>query len=401
MRKGPVILIADSSSGSGGSAKYLSDLLSSLKKRDFAIEVLVYRKGPFFDGIAEAGTPVSYVRCLRYPWFERRMNIPYLLKALLTAIQFLVAVPWISFFLLRRRVSIVHLNNEISSHVPLILASSIMRRRTICHLHGWRRLTRLEKAVAGLVNLYVGITQRGTQFYKQQFPEGRYVTVLNGIRFDPKETLERRAAVRKTLGLSEDTICLGMVGRLIPWKGQDVFLQSFRELSERDPRVQALIVGGDDGFNGSYLKELEEEMSHWGIRDRVHFTGWQKSVGLYLAAMDIVVHASVEPEAFGLVIAEAMVQEKPVVATDGGGVPQLVEDHVTGLLVKPNDPQELSRALQELIQKPRLARQIGEAGREYVLTHFDIERNSRKMARLYDALLGRTKLLQGNPSEDR
>ena len=396
-----VILIADSSSGVGGSAKYLSDLLTSLKEEEFAFELLVYRQGPFFERIAETGIPLRYVSFLRYPWFEQRENLPYLLKALLTAVQFSVTVPWLCIFLLKRRVAVVHLNNEISSHIPLILACWITRRRIFCQLHGWRSLTRLEKAVAGFVHMYVGITRRGTLFYQKEYPAGRYVTIPNGIRFKEKESASDRLATRKKLGIENGSVCLGMIGRLIPLKGQAVFLETFKELLTAAPEARALIVGGDGASNGAYLKGLQEQARRLGIQDKVHFTGWQKDVEPYLAAMDIVIHPSIDPESFGLVIAEAMEQRKPVVATNVGGVPELIQDHVNGLLVPPNDSQGLSQALLELIQHPELAARLAQAGQESVVKRFDIRQNARKMARIYRVFLGQRALFQGRSSEDR
>ena len=397
------ILIAESGSGFGGSAKYLYDLLSTLEREDLDVEVLAYGNGPFLERIKEQGYCVGYAPLLRFAWFENKRDpfgrktgnlFAYLQSFLMTLVQVGIFVPALTPWLFLKRVRIVHLNNEIRSHVPLLVAARLAGCRVLCHLHGWRSLTRLEKVAARFVHLYVGITHRGTFFYKKEHPSGRFVTVVNGLRFERGEETKDQSSVRQGFGFGKETICLGIIGRIIPWKGQETFLDAFEKASKVEPHVRALIVGSDPDSNGSYLKLLHEKVRQLGIQDKVHFVGWQKEIQPYLAAMDIVVHASLSPEAFGLVIAEAMAEGKPVVASDAGGVPELIQDHVTGLLVPPKDPERLSKALLELIQNPGLSARIGEAGRNYVLKHFDMRENSRKIVRIYRTLLGDAQFLR-------
>jgi len=387
------ILIVESSSGSGGSAKYLSGLLSSLKGKNFSTKVLAYQKGPFFETLSSNGTPLFYSTFLRYPWFGEKM--PYMMKIFLTVFQMLVSIPWACFFITRRKISLVHLNNEVSSHIPLILASWMMGQRMVCHLHGWRPLTRIEKIVGKMIPLFVCVTSRGTSYYKTQLPGSRIVTVRNGVSASPKPENGRPGKrVRSSYHIGDQEICIGMIGRLTEAKGQEVFLKAFARVCSQVPEAKGLIVGGDPDARGTHLEVLQTLAEQLGIRERLHFAGWQKETGPYVDAMDIVVQSSIIPEAFGLVVAEAMAEGKPVVASEVGGVPELIQDHVTGLLVPPKDPERLSKALLELIQNPELSAKIGEAGRNYVLKHFDIRENSRKIVRIYRTFLGDTQFLR-------
>ncbi len=398
------VLIAESGSGFGGSAKYLSDLLGTFPKGMFAIEVLAYGRGPLFERIEPLGIPIKYTPLLRFPWFEKRLDPfesekanswRYGLSLLAAVVQLGLLVPIATLWLFSKGVRVVHLNNEIRSHLPLLLAARLSGCKVLCHLHGWRHLTRLEQAAAGLVHLYVGITHPGTRFYQKEFPKGRYVTIVNGLLLPPpKEDISERLAIRRQLGLEETAICVGMIGRLVHWKGQEIFLEAFQRVLKQDSRAYALVVGGSFDQNGAYLKTLQGHAERLGILGKIHFTGWQKDINPYLAAMDIVVHASVNPEPFGLVIAEAMAQGKPVIASDGGGVSELIRDHQTGLLVPPKDPVRLSEAILELIRSSELAARWGKAGRAHILKEFDIRQNSRKVARIYRALLGDAKLLR-------
>lgn len=150
---------------------------------------------------------------------------------------------------------------------------------------------------------------------------------------------------------------LGMVGRLAPWKGQDVFLQAIARLG--DPRVTARIVGsamfGEDGYEAN-LRALAERL---GLSDQVTFVGYTSDIAAELARMDVLVHASVTPEPFGQVVVEGMAVGLPVVATDAGGPAEIITDGVDGLLVAPADVDALTDALRRLADDPALRTRLG------------------------------------------
>jgi glycosyltransferase involved in cell wall biosynthesis len=111
-------------------------------------------------------------------------------------------------------------------------------------------------------------------------------------------------------------------------------------------------------------------------------------VAAVLEAIDVVVHASVEREPFGMVIAEAMAARKPVVASRDAGPMEIVADGVSGILVRPGDPEELGTAVLSLLADPALARRMGEAGRAIVEQTFTLERHVERTQRVYDEVLG-------------
>jgi hypothetical protein len=127
------------------------------------------------------------------------------------------------------------------------------------------------------------------------------------------------AEVRAELGLSSDDFVVGNVGRLVAWKGQDVFIHALAEIAHKVPNLKALIVGRPDRGKESYLDELKTLATACGLAQRVVFTGFRLDVPRLLAAMDVVVHSSSSPEPFGLVVIEGMAAGKPVVATRAGG----------------------------------------------------------------------------------
>jgi len=165
-------------------------------------------------------------------------------------------------------------------------------------------------------------------------------------------------APRHTEG--DQGVVVGMVGRLTPWKGQDVFLRAFAAAFP-DGGAKGKIVGAALFGEAEFEAELRALASELGIADRVEFVGHSDGVAREMADMDIVVHSSVVPEPFGQVVVEAMAAGCAVIASDGGGPAEVITDDVDGLLVPMGDCEALRRALCRLAADPVLRRRLGAA----------------------------------------
>ncbi len=157
-------------------------------------------------------------------------------------------------------------------------------------------------------------------------------------------------------------LIVGMVGRLAPWKGQDVFLRAFAAAAEtRD--LRAHLVGSAMFGEDAYAESLHRLCADLGISDRVDFRGFRDDIWAELAAMDVLVHASVTPEPFGQVVIEGMAAGLPVIAADAGGPAEVVTSGRDGLLVPPGDVTELTRAIGDLADDPHQRARLAAAGR--------------------------------------
>ena len=180
---------------------------------------------------------------------------------------------------------------------------------------------------------------------------------------------------------------IGIVGRIAPWKGQDVFLEAAALLLRKGIAAHFRIAGSALFGEESYERELYRLAQELGIRKDVEFLGFS-DVPVFLRSLDILVHASKIPEPFGQVIIEGMGAELPVVATDGGGPREIIENGRTGLLVPMGDATALAEALAGLITQPERAHSLAAAGRRHVLEHFTIEQSARRSEVLYQELVG-------------
>jgi glycosyltransferase involved in cell wall biosynthesis len=179
-------------------------------------------------------------------------------------------------------------------------------------------------------------------------------------------------------------------GRLQRWKGAHLFLQAAARIHASRPDAHFAIVGGTlFGLEPGYSDALRRQADNAGIMDVVEWTGHVEDARPWLRAAAVVVHSSEGPEPFGLVMAEAMMQERPVAAFRQGGASEIVVDGETGMLVAPLDTGALADAVLGLLAEPERAQRMGAAGRERALARFNAGRMSDRVRALYEQIAGR------------
>jgi glycosyltransferase involved in cell wall biosynthesis len=204
----------------------------------------------------------------------------------------------------------------------------------------------------------------------------------NGIdltRFDPSAS-----DMRASLGIAQDDVVVGFVGRLVEEKGIRELWTAMKQLRATYPRIKLLIVGETDNHKGDAIKR--EDAQAYGVDDICIFTGWRDDLpGLY-KSMDVFVLPSWR-EGFPRTPMEAAAMKRPVVVTDIRGCRDTVIDGVSGRLVPVRDAAALARALDDVLRSPERARSWGEAGRKLAEERFDERRVFEKVADTYARLL--------------
>jgi glycosyltransferase involved in cell wall biosynthesis len=180
---------------------------------------------------------------------------------------------------------------------------------------------------------------------------------------------------------------IGMVGRFAPWKGQHVFVAAAAHLSKRYPEAEFVLAGTPLFGEEAYSQAVHRQASQADNHDRIRFLDFVDDVPALLHDLDIVVHASIEPEPFGQVIVEAMMAQKPVVVAAAGGPLDLVEEGVTGRLVRPGDPAALAGVLETVIRDPEGAAEMGRRARARAVDRFDIRKTAAAVEQVYERVL--------------
>ena len=190
-------------------------------------------------------------------------------------------------------------------------------------------------------------------------------------------TTQDRRTVRAELGIPEDSVAVGIVGRIAPEKGHAVLLEALRKLDGRYP-LHLVIVG-----NGPDEQAMRDSAQKIGLSERVIFAGFRDDVNNVIAAMDVITVPSTWNEPCSAVVQQGMALSKPVIGTRAGGTPEMVLDGETGFLVPPSDSDALADALAHLAGDAFLRKRLGAAGRERVEALFSLRMMTDKIEALY------------------
>jgi glycosyltransferase involved in cell wall biosynthesis len=193
----------------------------------------------------------------------------------------------------------------------------------------------------------------------------RIKVVYNGIQMSRLQ--ESHLDVRKKWGIKERDILVGTVARLIPSKGIDLLIQAIPEILKKYPDVKFMIVGG--GPDEGRLKELAK--SHH-CEKNIIFTGHVKYIWYYYNAFDIFILPTLS-EGLGISVLEAMASGKPVIASNTGGIPEIIEHGVNGYLIPPGSSQKIMKAILYLISQPEERARYIKAGYKTIRHNFDYE----------------------------
>ena len=219
-------------------------------------------------------------------------------------------------------------------------------------------------------------------------PPERLRVVPHGVDtriFDPEVVVPDRL-VRMAAGwrVPDGAPTILLPGRLTRWKGQAVLIKALARMQRRDAVV--LLTG--DARRQGYAKELAALAETLGLGERVRMVGHIEDMPAALILSDVVVNASTDPEAFGLVIAEALAMERPVIASDHGAARETVAQGETGWRVPPGDETALAARLDAVLAMTQAQRQaIGRAARAFVLAHHDLARMQEATLDVYEELL--------------
>ena len=211
----------------------------------------------------------------------------------------------------------------------------------------------------------------------QRYPSEKVITIFNGVVLHEVKGQCQSSNVKSELGIPRESDLVGMFSRLNPEKGVAIFLKAASIVRLKAPHVRFLIVG-----NGPLYAELKKETFRLNLEKHVIFAGFREDALDLVCQMDVVVLSSVH-EGMPMILLEAMALAKAVVATKVGGIPEVIDDRRTGLLVQPEDDYTLAMACVELLENRPLAKQLGLRARKEIAKRFTAQMMVAKLRALY------------------
>jgi glycosyltransferase involved in cell wall biosynthesis len=209
--------------------------------------------------------------------------------------------------------------------------------------------------------------------------ESKSIVIYNGIEI-PKGSNPDKI----NLGFPVDNIVISLVGRISSWKGQQLLVSAFVILAKKHLNIKLVFLGSAPLNQEHFEISLKNKIAENKLHEHVVIFPFQKEIAKFWNSIDIAVVPSTEPEPFGLVATEAMLAKKPVIASNHGGLAEIVIDDVTGFLVAPNDAIALAEAISKLIDNPELRTQFGKKGHERVINEFSIERHVDQFEAIFE-----------------
>ena len=189
---------------------------------------------------------------------------------------------------------------------------------------------------------------------------------------------------RKEFNIPQDAILIGSIGQIAEWKGQEIFLNSISKVLIKYPKVKFTIVGDVISEKEErYKKTLKRFVKKNNLEKVVFFTGFRENISQIITDLNIIVHTSIKPDPLPTVIIEAMALGKPVIATNVGGVHELINHNLNGLIIPPKDPQKLSQAILKMLNNPELIKKMGKEGMIIADKKFGPIQNISKINNIY------------------
>jgi glycosyltransferase involved in cell wall biosynthesis len=314
-----------------------------------------------------------------------------IVRGALAATSFPIDFASLCAYVKRNRIRIIHGTDRPRDASYAVVLGKLTRTKSIVHVHvAWSEGysapakwgVRNADAVFSISRFVTEtVVATGT-------PRERIHTILNSVEASKWDPATDGTAIRREFAIPSDAPLLVSVSRLFAQKGQRELLLALARVRAEIPNVRLLVVGADAVavHGGSFTSELKTLANELGIAGSVTFTGERSDIAPIMAACDVFSMPSRE-EPFGLVFLEAMAMQRPVVAVNDGGTPEVVEHGQSGLLAPAHDDAALASNILTLLRDPELRARMGAYGRSRVLEYFNTHRMARDAGDAYEAVL--------------
>jgi glycosyltransferase involved in cell wall biosynthesis len=346
MSKKKILYIEHNTDGTvGGSHFSLLFLVEGLNKKLYSPVVIFYQENQLLHRFKKAGCKVLILRKIKplnflesFRWLKNLSNHPIFrftviipLIILQKTINYLITFILPSFncwyILQKEKFDLVHFNNTLLRPQQWIVASIFTKTKIIAHERGINTSFPLQSRFwAHFLKAVVCISDAvKNNLIKHAFSEKKLVKIYNGLDPDKFIITKSKEEVLRNLGVDSNCHLIGIVGNIKQWKGQEIVIRSMKHVRELFQTAKCLIIGEVSKGDVDYLAHLESIIKSENLKDCIIFTGQRNDIPDLINSLTVLVHASISPEPFGRVLLEGMALEKPVISTNIGAGPEIVE----------------------------------------------------------------------------
>lgn len=399
------ILYVENGIGYGGAIICLRHLVRNLDRNKYLPMVVTGRTSPQYKEIAEEALwkhipdrlidIVGLQRNLAaQAWPDKLPGLRFLAQQLLARLDdlinflpFFIRLLWTTW---RFKADLIHANNEPLCNRAALLVAKCLRIPSVCHVRGDQNGSRSMRWAYSLPEHFISVSNwvADSMLQKLNIPREKINVVYDGISLENLAVNADGQAFRKQFNIPKDVFTVGLVGLLIPWKGQDLFLDTAKVLSTKIPNLKMLIIGGTPDDCVDYEKNLRQRVIDLKLQDTIDFTGHYSEMNKAYNGLDIIVSASTKPEPLGTVVIESLAIGKPLVAPNHGGAAEMIENGQTGILFKPESHQDLANSIINLYYDKNLRNSLCINAKQQALKKFSVQNHVEKVQNIYTNLLG-------------
>ena len=395
-----VLFVEQNQDGTTGGSHYcLLYLITRLDLEKYQPVVMFYEKNNIIDRFAADNChTVIYNKPLGKIFNPPIpiLKIPYMIYR--KAYNFISAsfIPFVKFvfFIIQNKIALIHLNNTASVGWEWLIAAKMLHKKCLTHERGFAKYSLVASKVANCFDKIICVSDAVRSSLINNGLARNSIVLYDGM--NPNKYRERVKKnvdeIKKEFGAEDSRPLIGMVGNFQEWKGQRTVIRAVDIVRKKYPRLLCLLIGSVSSTYGKdmkYFDSVVREIDDQGLKKNVIITGYRADVPDLVSSLDILIHASIMPEPFGMVILEGMCLEKPVIATDIGGPREIIEAGVSGILVPPAKPMILAEKIEYLLEHPDVREEIGKNAFKRVLDKFSLEDFSSRINNLYDRLFSK------------